>query len=52
MDSIQHHKQIHEASNTQHTKDLKTYIKTGQYNFMPGVNEKDYDSETDLKEAL
>lgn len=33
-------------------KAIKSFIKTGEYNFMPGIDRDKYDSETDLKEAL
>ncbi len=33
-------------------KAIKTYIKTGEFNFVPGINPDHYDSETDLKAAL
>ena len=34
-------------------KELKKhFIKTGEYNFVPGIDRDKYDSETDLKEAL
>lgn len=33
-------------------KALKQFIKTGEHNFVPGVNPDDYDSDTELKVAL
>lgn len=33
-------------------KALKQFIKTGEHNFVPGVNPDDYDSDTELKAAL
>lgn len=56
MHTLQHPKQMHHSDvhgpKNANTQAIKRYVKTGKYDFMPGVDEKDYESETDLKEAL
>ena len=40
------------AAGFNNEKAIKNYIKTGEFNFVPGINPDHYDSETDLKAAL